>query len=88
MGHYFRNFHRILKFVDEGEVANKTEYTGILRAQLSSFELALLFYNALHPVGAKLKPFIERYAMLENLDLKLLFDPQKRSASFRRFGIR
>ena len=75
IGHYFRNLHRILKFVDESAVANKTEYAGILRAQLSSFELALLFYNALHPVGDKLKPHVERYAMLENLDLELLCNP-------------
>ena len=82
VGHYFRNFYRILKFVDDSEVTNKTEYTGILRAQLSSFELVLLFYNALHPVGAKLKPFIERYAILENLDLKLLLDPQNEEPLF------
>ena len=72
VAHYFRNLHRILKFVDESAVANKTEYTGILRAQLSSYELALLFYNALHPAGDKLKQHVERYAMLENLNLELL----------------
>ena len=76
VGHYFRNLHRILKFVDGSDVTNKTEYTGILRAQLSSFELVLLFYHALYSVGDKLKPLVERYAMLENLDLKLLFDPR------------
>ena len=75
IGHYFRNLHRILKFVDESAVANKAQYAGILRAQLSSFELALLFYNALNPVGDKLKPHVERYAMLENLDLQLLCNP-------------
>ena len=75
VGHYFRNLHRILKFVDDSEVMNKTEYAGILRAQLSSYELALLFYNVLHPVGVKLKPLVERYAMLENLDLGLLCNP-------------
>ena len=78
IGHYFRNFHRILKFVDEsdeGTVTNKTTYTGILRAQMSSFELALLFYDALHPIGAKLKPLVERYSMLENLNLALVCNP-------------
>lgn len=75
IGHYFRNLHRILKFVDESTVKNKAQYAGILRAQLSSFELALLFYNALNPVGDKLKLHVERYAMLENLDLNLLCNP-------------
>lgn len=84
IGHYFRNLHRILKFVDESAIANKTEYAGILRAQLSSFELALLFYNALHPVGAKLKPHVERYAMLENLDLELLCNPPNEMPLFDR----
>ena len=66
-----RNRRSDLKFVDESTVKNKDQYAGILRAQLSSCELALLFYNALHPVGDKLKPHVERYAMLDNLDLQL-----------------
>lgn len=75
IGHYFRNFHRILKFVDESEVDRKGRYTGVLRAQMSSYELALLFYNALHPVGEKVKPLVERYGILENLDLSILCNP-------------
>lgn len=75
IGHYFRNFHRILKLVDESHVDNKSNYTGILRAQMSSYELALLFYNALHPVGGKLKPLVERYEMLEHMDVSLLCNP-------------
>ena len=53
VGHYFRNFYRILKFVDESCVANKREYAGILRAQISSYELLLTFYSTLHSVGDK-----------------------------------
>ena len=73
--HYFRNFHRILKLVDESNVSNKSKYTGILRAQVSSSELGLMFYNALHPVGRKLRPLLERYAMFENLDPSTLCNP-------------
>ena len=75
IGHYFRNFHRILKFIDESDVVNKANYTGILRAQMSTYELALLFYNALHPTGQKMKPLIERYQMLENLAVEILCNP-------------
>ena len=75
VGHYFRNLHRILKLVDESHVDNKSDYTGILRAQLSSFELTLLFYNALHPVGRKMKSLVERDKMLENLNVGLLCNP-------------
>ena len=75
VGHYFRNLYRTLKLVDESHVNNKNDYTGILRAQLSSFELTLLFYNALHPVGQKMKSLVERYKMLENLNVGLLCNP-------------
>ena len=75
IGHYFRNFYRILKFIDESEVHKKDDYTGILRAQMSSPELALLFYNALHPIGTKMRPLVERYEMLENLEVGQLRNP-------------
>jgi hypothetical protein len=75
IGHYFRNFHRILKLVDESRVLDKSNYTGILRAQMSSAELALLFYNAIHPVGEKLKPLLEHYEILESLDISQLCNP-------------
>ena len=51
------------------------DYAGILRAQLSSFELGLLFYNSLHPSSVKLKSLVERYSMLENLDMQLVQAP-------------
>ena len=75
IGHYFRNFYRILKLVDESDVDNKSSYTGILRAQMSSYELVLLFYNVLNPVGAKLRTLVERYEFLENMEVGLLCNP-------------
>jgi len=75
IGHCFRTLYRVLKYVDERGFAEQRQYAGILRAQLSSFELALLFYNGLHPIGGKLKPLLEKYAMFENAQLELLFDP-------------
>ena len=76
VGHYFRNFYRILKFVNESDMENKKEYAGILRAQMSSYELLLTFYSTLHTVGAKLKPLVERYGMFDNLNLNRLFDDE------------
>lgn len=75
VGHYFRNFYRIMKFVDESNVGDKNNYAGILRAQMSSYELVLLFYGTLHPIGERLRPLVEGYALLDNLDLDLLFNP-------------
>ena len=68
VGHYFRNFHAILKFVDESSVQTPERYTNILRAQMSSHEIGLLFYNALCSYNSELKQLLETHSMLENLD--------------------
>lgn len=49
VGHYFRNLYQILKFIDESTLSNvdKVKYARILRAQLSSDEIAMLFFNCL-----------------------------------------
>ena len=69
--HYFRLLYRILKFVKTSPLINRFEdeyeYTSILRATLSRYELVWLYYNGLTYGKNKLKPLIERYAMLKNL---------------------
>ena len=75
--HYFRLLYRILKYVDESKLIldydEKYEYTAMLRAMLSRYELVWLYYNGLSPYGEeKLKPLIEKYAMLKNLRDELL----------------
>lgn len=46
----------------------KYKYTCIVRAQLSDYELLLLFYNCLSENGIeKFKPLVEEYALLKNL---------------------
>ena len=84
LGHYFRNIYRILKFIDESDIPNKTEYSGILRAQLSNPELALLFYNGLTVRGDKLKPLAERYALFENLEPNQLAQKNEDSKFYKR----
>lgn len=68
LGHYFRNIYRILKFIEESDIPRKAEYSGLLRANLSNPELALLFYNGITDRGDKLKPLAEKYALFENLE--------------------
>lgn len=74
--HYFRLLYRILKFVDDSKVITdfdeKYEYTAMLRSMLSRYELVWLYYNGLSYGAQKLKPLIERYAMLNNLRKELL----------------
>lgn len=43
VGHYFRNLYNIVKFVDLSDVQDKQFYVNLVRAQLSSDELLLLF---------------------------------------------
>lgn len=77
--HYFRLLYRILKFVKDTPLITtfneEYEYTSMLRAILSRYELVWLYYNGLSEYGnEKLKPLIERYAMLKNLREDLLVE--------------
>ncbi len=69
--HYFRHLYRIIKFIDMSEVLSdndKYNYTSIVRATLSRYELVWLYYNCLYGLGkTKFKPLIEKYALLKNL---------------------
>ncbi len=78
IGHYFRTLYHIIKLIDESNVTDKHRYTSLLRAQLSSYEQVLLFYNCLSTYGnQKFKPLVEKYALLENLPLQLLMDGER-----------
>jgi hypothetical protein len=59
---------------DKYELCNyiqRYRYTSIVRAQLSDYELLLLFYNCLSDNGIeKFKPLVEEYAILKNLPQK------------------
>ncbi|TYK64170.1 hypothetical protein CWS31_017100 [Colwellia echini] len=77
LGHYFRNLYQALKVIHSYEESllsekQKRKYTSILRAQLSTKELALLFINCLEGVSDKgqFKNLIIEYEMLEHLPIK------------------
>lgn len=76
--HYFRFLYRILKFINTSPLVSsfeeEYEYTSMLRAMLSRYELVWLYYNGLSYGKDNLKPLIERYAMLNNLRGDLLAD--------------
>jgi hypothetical protein len=75
IGHYFRNLYNIVKFIDRSEVEDKKTYSNLVRAQLSSHELLMLFYNCLTRLGEeKFKPLLERYALLKNMPEEALLD--------------
>jgi biopolymer transport protein ExbB/TolQ len=55
-GHYFRNLYRIVRLIEDESfskdenvnITEKRKYRGILRAQLSSMELLMIFYNVVY----------------------------------------
>ncbi|EGR2759496.1 putative phage abortive infection protein [Vibrio parahaemolyticus] len=76
-GHYFRNLYQALKLIDSYDDSvlpqqRKRKYASILRAQLSTMELALLFINCLDGVSdnGKFKNLIIEYQMLEHLPIQ------------------
>lgn len=70
LSYYFRNLYHLFHFVDSDSIHPKWPYIELLRAQLSSPELLLLFYHALSPHDhGKLKPLVEKYHLLANLPI-------------------
>jgi len=79
IGHYFRNLYTIIKYVDDGDVEDKKSYTNIIKAQLSSYELYLLFYNCLWHVGKKkFYSLVVKYELLENMSVDLLVNSKEK----------
>lgn len=75
IGHYFRIIYNILKFVDKSEMPYEKRkfYTNILRAQLSDYELILLFYNVIYFRGEgerKMREFVIPYNLLKHINRK------------------
>ena len=81
ISHYFRHLYHIVKFVDHSdqEVKAKKFYTDLIRAQLSSEEMGLLFYYGLSDQGAKFKDLVEKYALFEDMPSKVLIDEEHRN---------
>lgn len=71
---YYRSLYNLLKFVSTSSRSNKLEYGVVVRSLLSDYELAMVFYNCLHPRGENFKKFAEEFALFDNLDLDLLFE--------------
>ena len=73
LGHYFTNLYHLIRFIQRSDVEDKQNYANIVRAQLSQYELTLLFYNCLTPYGNDFKPLVEEFEMLKTFDEARLF---------------
>lgn len=74
LGHYFRNLYHLIKFIDKSDMPDKQMYVSLVRAQLSSHELLLIFYNCVSDFGQKFTPFMTKYHFLKNMPTELLLD--------------
>lgn len=80
--HYFRTIYRIFKFIKEsdlGGIEKKKQddirdlCADLIRAQLSTYELAILYYNGLFPKYRNTsKPIYEHFCLFDNLDPQYL----------------
>ncbi len=78
LGHYYRHLFQTVKFVSEYDPekispTQKYQYLKTLRAQLSSHEQLLLYYNSLSNFGSpwNKNKFITDYKLIKNLPLPL-----------------
>lgn len=76
LGHYFRNLYQIMKFIHENDNIDdieKRKYMSILRAQLSTDELAVLYVNCTSDMvdNGEFRSLLVNYQMLEHMKLEL-----------------
>lgn len=80
LGHYYRHLYQTVKFIAEFDKIDLDDndrygYLKTLRAQLSSHEQVLLYYNSLSYFGGKWldseHPYLVKYKMIKNLPLPL-----------------
>lgn len=78
LGNYFRNLYNIFKYIDNSNLEDhlKVQYTRIIRAQLSNYELLLLFYNCMSEYGVKFNKYAIKYQLFDNLIRSYLIDKQ------------
>lgn len=74
LGHYFRGLYNVFKYLSEHDFNDKKQYGNIARAQLSDYELVILFYNCLSERGRNFVQYAKEFAIFDNLDTRLLLD--------------
>ena len=67
LNHYFENLYRIFEFLDVSTIRDKELYINLALAQISSFELLLLFYYCKFYEKEEFVRLIEKYQLFKNL---------------------
>ena len=79
LSHYFRNVYHIYKFILTTKLIEKSKkqfYASLVRAQLSSDELYIIFYNSMHH-GLGYPNFlflIKEFDIMQNFDFRIIDD--------------
>jgi hypothetical protein len=87
-GHYFRHLYQVYRLLETSTITDKHRYAALIRANLSTSELTVLFYNCLSSLGIqKFKPLVEKYAAFEDMrDLNQLVAEHRRLFHGAAFG--
>lgn len=67
LGHYFRNLFNVIFFIESLKKSQQAFYLGLLMAQLSNYELTLLFFHCLRSTNKDFKILVEKYAILDQV---------------------
>lgn len=70
LGAMLRTLFTLIRWVDKNPALTaqqKWDYVAIVRAQLSSPELRILFFNGFMPPGQAFTQYVDKYALLDNL---------------------
>jgi len=72
-GSYFSNLFLIIEYIDNSTVVDKSYYVKLIKAQLSSYELAHIFFFVASESEKKgVKQLLEKYSFFEDLHLDLI----------------
>ncbi|AYM90050.1 hypothetical protein D9980_05340 [Serratia sp. 3ACOL1] len=76
LGHYFRFLFNIFRFISESELnsGEKKKYANIVRAQLSNYELLMLFYNCIYAEGQAFERYAIEFMIFDNMPISELLD--------------
>ena len=82
LGYYFRHIYRTIKYIDECpylDFQQKKSYAKMYRAQLTTYEQALFFFNSMSSLGKpwrekkeNKKCLIEKYELIKNIPPRFL----------------
>lgn len=87
LGHYFRNLFNILYFIDNLKDKEKSKfYLELLHAQLSNYELVLLYFHCASSNNSEFKILLEKYELLATIPDDEIISMSKRLYNPKAFG--